>query len=280
MEKTDYQLTVDQQARRASVNIYGTITSAAPRIRSWYKDDTGERSALDIKQAIDALDVDDIDVYINSYGGEVAEACAIYAALRRHKAAVHTFCDGFACSAASVIFCAGATRTIGELGLLMIHNCMSYVGRANSAELRKAADDNDKINQSSIEAYKKVSNLNEDQIKELMNNATWLTAKECIEYGFATEIANNEETDAPEQGAFQLIRDRVLDNSFTSLNERLAAMAGKIDALMQAAEENEPLQQNLDPAPGKKPEETTAPKKPEAKKPRMGSVFALFGANE
>ena len=87
MEKTYYQLTVDQKARRATVNIYGTITSAAPRIRSWYNgEDTGERSALDIKQAIDAMDVDDIDVFINSYGGEVAEACAIYAALRRHKA--------------------------------------------------------------------------------------------------------------------------------------------------------------------------------------------------
>ena len=111
MEKTYYQLTVDQKARRATVNIYGTITSAVPRIRSWYKgEDTGERSALDIKQAIDAMDVDDIDVFINSYGGEVAEACAIYAALRRHKATVHTYCDGFACSAASSSICAASAR--------------------------------------------------------------------------------------------------------------------------------------------------------------------------
>ena len=151
--------------RVADINIYGDITSWP-----WLDSDI---SAHGIKEEIDGLDVDEINVYINSYGGEVAEALAIYSALKRHSASVHTYCDGFACSAATIIFVAGDVRTMGSIALMMIHNCMSYLGFANSEEMRKAAEDNDKINQSSIEAYKKVTNLSEDELKDMMNAETW-----------------------------------------------------------------------------------------------------------
>lgn len=100
---------------------------------------------------------------------------------------------------------------MGTIALLMIHNCMSYLGYANSEEMRKAAEDNDKINQSSIEAYKSVCNLTEDEIKEKMNAETWLTAQECLDFGFATEIADQEEEDEEtQQTAFGMIRQAVL----------------------------------------------------------------------
>lgn len=75
-----YQLTVT--GKEAALNIYGDITSWP-----WLESDV---SAYNIKQEIDSLDVDTISVYINSYGGEVAEALAIYSALRRNKASVTT----------------------------------------------------------------------------------------------------------------------------------------------------------------------------------------------
>lgn len=188
----------------ASIDIYGDITSW-----KWLESDV---CASDIKKEIDALDVDRIDVYINSYGGEVAEALAIYTALKRHSASVHTYCDGFACSAATIIFCAGDVRTMGSIALLMIHNCMSYLGYANSSEMRKAADDNDKINQSSVEAYKAVANISEDEIKTMMEAETWLTAEECLKYGFATEIAEKEEDEdeGSQQSVKMAIRKAVL----------------------------------------------------------------------
>ena len=214
-----YQITTAE--RVADINIYGDITSWP-----WLPSDV---ASYDIKQEIDSLDVDEINVYINSYGGEVAEALAIYTALKRHSAKVHTFCDGFACSAATIIFCAGDLRTMSSLGLMMIHNCMSYLGFANSEKMRKAAEDNDKINQSSIEAYKKVSNLSEEEIKEMMNNETWLTAQECIDYGFATDIDDDEDDDdgAPKQSAIGSIREAILKRqnraheSFDTINEKL-----------------------------------------------------------
>lgn len=228
-DKKFYQIT--QNDRTADINIYGTITS-------WpYLD--SDVSSFDIKQEIDALDVDEINVYINSYGGEVAEALAIYSALKRNKATVHTYCDGFACSAATIIFAAGETRTMGNIALLMIHNCMSFVGCVNSKEMRKAADDNDKINQSSIEAYKKISNLSEDEIKEMMDNETWLTAEECLQYGFATDIAEpEEENEVTQQSAFMSVRNAVLSLKGNSDIEKLQNSVNQILSMLKEPQNN------------------------------------------
>ena len=200
-KKAVYQIAQNTDTRTADITIYGNIDSSAELYRNWGMSE-GEVSARDVKQAIDELDVDVINVYINSYGGEVAEA------------QVHTYCDGFACSASTIVFCAGDTRTMGSIALMMIHNCMSHLGYATSEEMRKAADDNDKINQSSIEAYKKVSNLSEDEIKAMMDKETWLTAQECLDYGFATEVCDDEDDDddKTKQSAFGSIRAAVLES--------------------------------------------------------------------
>ena len=254
-KKLFYQISTS--GRTADINIYGDITGNAELINAWMDTDTGAVSARSIVQEIQELDVDTINVYINSYGGEVAEALAIYSALKRHSASVHTFCDGFACSAATIIFCAGDVRTMGSIALLMIHNCMSYLGYANSNEMRKAAEDNDKINQSSINAYMAVVNISQDKVQEMMDNATWLTAQECLEYGFATEIADQEtDPEHPEQSAFSVIREAVLTTQgrtagpVIDLNEvmqKLAELGTKIDALQkpEAQDEEEDPEENV-----------------------------------
>ena len=260
-----YQITTND--RVADINIYGDITSWP-----WLESDV---SAHGIKEEIDALDVDNINVYINSYGGEVAEALAIYSVLKRHSAAVHTYCDGFACSAATIIFCAGDVRTMGSIALMMIHNCMSYLGFANSEEMRKAAEDNDKINQSSIEAYKKVSNLSEDEIKDMMNAESWLTAQEALEYGFATEIADDEDLlEDPQQSAFGTIREAILSRG----HGEMESVNQKLDQILQAMlQQEEADPEVVDPEPVPEGEETP---EPEQKSNRLSNVFSLFISKE
>lgn len=260
---------ISTSGRVADINIYGDITSLP-----WLDSDV---SAHGIKEEIDTLDVDDINVYINSYGGEVAEALAIYSVLKRHSATVHTYCDGFACSAATIIFCAGDVRTMGSIALMMIHNCMSYLGYANSEEMRKAAEDNDKINQSSIEAYKRVSNLSEEEIKDMMNAETWLTAKECLEYGFATEIAEQEDSSDPQQSAFGTIREAILNRS----NSELTSVNQKLDQILASMQQEDP---EVEPEPEEDPEVIESDPEPEEeeilapeqKKNKLGNIFSLF----
>lgn len=247
-KKTVYQIVEDREARTADISIYGDITASAELYRNWGMSE-GEVSARDVKQEIEGLDVDVINVYINSYGGEVAEALAIYSTLCRHKAEIHTFCDGFACSAATIVFCAGDVRTMGAIALLMIHNCMSYIGYANSAEMRKAAEDNDKINQSSIEAYKKVSNLEESKIKEMMDAETWLTAQECLEYGFATQIEDQDDDDEDDdegctkQSAFGTIRAAVLatrQQDGSAIMQKLEDIQQQLKAIQEGQKAGDP----------------------------------------
>ena len=176
---------LERTEQSATITIYGDICS-------WAWEELGEMSANLLSSQLEALgDVNEINVYINSYGGEVAEGLAIYNALRRHKAKVRTFCDGFACSIASVIFMAGDERIMNEASLLMIHNAWTYAA-GNAAELRKQAEDLDKITQASVEAYKAHSSLKEEEIKALMDAETWILPSEALEYGFATSVEKTE----------------------------------------------------------------------------------------
>ena len=196
MNKKYFSLERTKQA--ATINIYGDITSW-----DWYD---GEISAATLSKQLEALgDVQQIDVYINSYGGEVAEGLAIYNALRRHKAKVTTYCDGFACSIASVVFMAGDERVMNEASLLMIHNAWTWAS-GNADELRKQAEDLDKITQASVEAYKAHSSLTEDEIKELMNAETWILPEEAASYGFATTIDKTEKDKANQNAFLQLFK--------------------------------------------------------------------------
>lgn len=195
MRKNYYSMT--QSGDTATINIYGDITSW-----DWCESDM---SANKLSKQLDELtDVSVINVCINSYGGEVAEGLAIYNALKRHKAKVKTYCDGFACSIASVIFMAGDERIMGESSLLMIHNAWTWT-QGNAEELRKQADDLEKITQASVNAYKAHSTLTEEEIKALMDNETWILPEEAIEWGFATSIDKTETTNASQNAKMCLL---------------------------------------------------------------------------
>lgn len=188
---------LERTEQSATITIYGDICS-------WAWEEFGEMSAQILSKQLEALgDVNEINVYINSYGGEVAEGLAIYNALRRHKAKVRTFCDGFACSIASVIFMAGDERIMNEASLLMIHNAWTRAS-GNAAELRKQAEDLDKITQASVEAYKAHSNLKEEEIKALMDNETWILPSEALEYGFATAVEKTEKANTSQNARAKL----------------------------------------------------------------------------
>lgn len=197
---------MEKVGSEANINIYGDIASYAGK-SDWFGDTIDGMSAVLLSKQLAELgdDVAKINVYINSYGGEVAEGLAIYNALKRHKAKVVTYCDGFAASIASVIFMAGDERIMSDSSLLMIHNAWSY-GEGNAEELRKQADDLDKITQASVIAYAAHSTLEEKEIKKLMDAETWILPSEAIEYGFATRIETTSS-----KVASQSARARLLD---------------------------------------------------------------------
>ena len=219
----------------ADLYIFGDICA-------WAWQEMGEQSGVTIVNQLKELDVDTINVHINSYGGDVAEGLAIYNVLREHKAQIVTICDGFACSAASVVFMAGDRRVMQPASLLMIHNAWT-VAMGNAAQLRKTADDIETITQASVEAYKKVATISEEEIKALMDAETWILPKDAVEYGFATEIDDEDDDDEPKQSAFGVIMrkltapEAVLEAQEIDVDELADKIAAKLAAKKPKPEE-------------------------------------------
>ena len=82
---------------------------------------------------------------------------------------------------------AGNTIFMPKNAMMMIHNPWT-VGMGNADEFRKLAEDLDKIRESLIAAYEGHSALTRDEIIEIMDAETWLTASECEEYGFCDVV--------------------------------------------------------------------------------------------
>lgn len=147
----------------------------------------GIRASLFIADLRGLGEVDEIELHINSPGGEVFDALAIYNNLRSHKATVTVMIDGLAASAASLIAMAGDKVVMPENAMMMIHNPMGItLGDADA--MRDMADVLDKITLSLASAYVAKSGQNEKAVRKIMSEDTWLTAKECVDLGFADEM--------------------------------------------------------------------------------------------
>lgn len=191
--------------------IYGDIVT-----ESWRWDDS-ETSSYSLSRQLAELDVDSITVGINSYGGDISEGLAIYNALKRHRAKVTTRCDGFACSIASVVFMAGDERVMADPSMLMIHNgWTSAVG--NAKELRKAADDIEKMTEASVQIYLQSVGIEEDELRRLMDEETWIAADEAVKMGFATAIEESRESDKPSQSVREKVM-QMLRNPYRQMEE-------------------------------------------------------------
>nr|WP_144032178.1 head maturation protease, ClpP-related [Amphibacillus jilinensis] len=164
--------------------IYGDI------VRFTWDEFPEDQNATSFKEDLDALgDISNINLYINSPGGYVFEGVAIHNMLKRHPATVNVYVDALAASIASVIAMAGDTIHMYKNSMLMIHNPMTSA-MGNATELRKQADDLDRIGESAIQSYlqKAGEKLNEDDLKKMLDNETWLSADQAQQYGLADVV--------------------------------------------------------------------------------------------
>jgi ATP-dependent Clp endopeptidase proteolytic subunit ClpP len=141
--------------------------------------------ASDILAKLQAEKGDSIEVNIMSPGGSVIEGMAIYDALRNSGKKIITRALGQAASIASIIFMAGDEREVGDNAEIMIHNAMVFAG-GNKHELSSFIDRLDGIDTKLINIYATRTNLNEDQVRALLDNETFMDADEAVEKGFAT----------------------------------------------------------------------------------------------
>lgn len=129
---------------------------------------------------LDSMGKKRIQVWINSIGGSVMEGMSIFNAILKSKTPVDTYNCGIAASIAGVIFMAGRKRCMADYALMMIHS-------PSGSDDKKGMD---AIAGSLTTMLTAKSKIDEQHVKYLMDRTTWLTASECYEKGFCTEIEN------------------------------------------------------------------------------------------
>lgn len=188
----------DSDKRSVDIFVYGDIGSR------W--DEYGI-TAIDLVREISALDVETINVRINSYGGSVPDGLAIYNALRRHKAAINVFVDGVAISCASYIAMAGDTVTMAKNAQMMIHAPWTW-SDGNAVELREQADVLDRYAKAMAPAYADKSGKTYEQALAILTDGKdhWFLADEAVAEGFADEVGEEVAVAASLVNSFDLSR--------------------------------------------------------------------------
>jgi ATP-dependent Clp protease protease subunit len=229
----------------ADIYIFGDILE--PTTKDWCGGEA-DVSGFSLVQDLKALDASVINVHINSYGGHVSEGLAIHNMLKNHKAKVKTYCDGFACSAASVIFMAGDERIMNSASLLMIHNAWN-IAQGDAEELRKQADDLDKITQASINAYMAVINIGEEKLKDLMDAESWILPADALEMGFATGIindtSNGKATQSAKKALFSLLKNAIRNDVDPAPTTQDPEPEGNPDPLLEPDPEPTPQENRV-----------------------------------
>lgn len=200
-------------------------------IGGWWEDEIAKWWGVDAgttaKTFLDALaglsaDVKEVRLHVNSPGGDVFSALVIANALREQKAKGRTvvaLVEGIAASAASVIIMGADTIQMADNALVMVHHPFSaQVG--NASQMRKMADDLDKLTDSIIATYLWHATVDRDALVALMDAETYMDADEAIANGFATEKVEGLRA-AAKFNAKALATLKVPE----SLRERIAAFA-------------------------------------------------------
>jgi len=171
-------------ADELDLTVYGYISEAA-----FWDDEVG---AKEFREALDAhKGVARINVRINSGGGDAFAGIAIRSMLVTHPADVLVTVEGLAGSAASLIAMSGhCTMALGSM--LMVHN-PSALAMGEAKDLRKTAEVLDGLRDSLVAIYQAKTGKTAEELAELLDAETWLTAQDAVDQGFADEVAGEVE---------------------------------------------------------------------------------------
>nr|WP_294579449.1 head maturation protease, ClpP-related [uncultured Blautia sp.] len=141
----------------------------------------------DVTSAIETAKAGEkIEVLINSGGGDVLAGQEIYTTLLG-KDNVTIKIQSLAGSAAGVVAMAGKSQ-ISPVAMLMIHNVSMYGASGDYHDMQKNAEILKQMNTALAGAFTHKTGKSEEEILKIMDKETWLTANQCVEYGFVDEI--------------------------------------------------------------------------------------------
>lgn len=149
---------------------------------------TANQFIRDLKAVDDGISP--VVVAFNTNGGDLFEGLAIHNALSRLGERCTARIDALAASAGSVAACGAHRVVMASNAILMIHNPYTWT-EGDAEELRRVADVLDQAFEVIIAAYKaKAPDIDEAELRRLVNDESWLTAQEAVDLGLADEIGS------------------------------------------------------------------------------------------
>ena len=202
--------------------LYGDIAS-----ETWWGDEITPRQFTEELNALG--NVPEIVVRINSGGGDVFAANAIYTRLKDNAAKITVKIDGWAASAATIVAMAGDVIEIPGNGVFMVHDpSIGLLGYFNETELVKVSEELKVIKQSIVNGYALKTGKAAEEIAAIMAAETWFDGKQAVDAGFCDRLMF-EEADTTVENAAKVIVNSVsmnleqFPNMPVSLLNRLAA---------------------------------------------------------
>lgn len=211
------------------------------------------------KNALENAKGDTVTVRINSGGGDVFVGQNIYNMIKQSNKQVKVIVNGLAASIASVIAMAGNTIEMPSNAMMMIHN-PSTMTNGTAEDMRKNAEVLDKVAETIKNVYMKRTGLSYDEITDMMNNETWMTAQEAKEKGFCDIITDEIDMDENQVSnsvfkAYNHVPKRFLnDDEDNTLEKRLSALEKRVTALENKDKKDNDDKKEDQPEPKKQPE--------------------------
>lgn len=152
-------------------------------------DDRSAKHVIDRLMYLDALETNDIHLYINSPGGYVTSGFAIYDCILSLKSDVSTICTGFAASMGSILLSVGAKgkRFIQPHARVMIHQ-PSGGARGPASDIEITAQEILKTKELSAKILAENCGQTIEKVMKDFNRDHWMSAEESVAYGIVDKV--------------------------------------------------------------------------------------------
>ena len=172
------------------------IEGVIGEVYDWLQDELKATSYKGIESKLKDIN-DDIELHINSKGGDAFEGMAILNSLRNYDGGSKTaIIDGFCASAATLPLFAMDTVKAHETSLFVFHKAGTFAF-GHASDLRAAATELDTIDSVVVDLYMSKFTGSREELDALLDEDKIITAQQAKEYGFIDEIIPNVDQSDP-----------------------------------------------------------------------------------
>lgn len=190
----------------AKIKLTGAIVdNDTAKVYQWFGFDAISAKAVD--RAIKALEEgEDLEIDLNSPGGYCSVGAEIYTMLRQASADGHSVIVnvvGEACSAATVLMCGADEVKASDVAMFMFHNA-SLVASGKARDMRSATECLEQTDESIVNAYVAKTGKSREELHDLIDAETWMSAQRALEFGFVDGMMFEEEQEEEEEKNLEL----------------------------------------------------------------------------